>query len=273
MIKKQRKDANNATAEEGNTTINQTMPRRLTYSRCRAPRTPVARSPASPDDSQFTLSPEIDNTALENCVSSFLEDSSPLNTRLAYKARLDEYISYCRAVYPNELNKYVLRPDRLFRFIFYQAMRVKKKRGGRKASNREVFDLDDYNEVIAKYQYNLANTSQFPEPPENAVGNATLSLYRAVLSKLHKHQVQQRENCRVWEEIWTENFQDLHKWVKRRKTDTNKRLYKEKVDHDFAPYMAAEHFDHIEDEIWRRGHGCFRSAGWQSDLEFRCTCG
>ena len=221
---------------------------------------PTSPGASEAESSQLTLSPQLDNTALEDAVMMLVENSRPENTQKAYRARLNEFFAYCEAVYPGQMNMYALKGGRVLRFIFYQVMRGQKKRGGKKSSSRPLFDIDDYNDVMRKYGGHLEDLSQLPDPPEDCIGYSSLSLYRAVLKILFQHQLRKFETSLQWSQVWDYSCEILHKWVKRRKAEVRKLTYKEKVDHTFAPYMVAEHFSNIEDEIWRRGHGCHRSA-------------
>ena len=141
-------------------------------------------------------------------------------------------------------------------------MRQRKKRGGRKSQSEEAnhFDPADYDATMHKYREWFDNQLDVPPNPDNPVGIATISMYKTVLKMMWKDQFGNGNCNRSWAHIWRFPLEDLHNWVKRRQCEINKRTYKEKVDHDFAPYQAVEHFHSIEEEMWRRGHGCIRSG-------------
>ena len=204
--------------------------------------------------------PPPDNTHLELAAIELQSNARPPNTRLAYDKRVQEYYAYCDHCYPHDQFRYTLKYEYVYPFFFYQVMRGQRKRGGRKTSAGVVFDADDYDAVMLDNADWYRSKVGLPPTPDNPVGDSTISMYKTVLKNMWKEQKALGNNGRTWHEIWLIHLENLHKWVKKRQPEWNKRNYKEKVDNDFAPYQAAEHFHRIEDEMWRRGHGSIKSG-------------
>jgi hypothetical protein len=172
-----------------------------------------------------------------------------------------EYFQYCDYCYPTDYYNKVLDANKLYRFMFYQAFRNQKKRGG-KGGTENRFDPADYEEITEKYQtWMLGNSNAEPPEPNNPVQNSTMDQYKAVFRKVHKQQSAQRVTSSVWEQIWTLPLENLHKLVKERRNCVRKATYAEKLEAEFAPYTAVDKYDQLEYELWDRGRGSHRSAG------------
>jgi hypothetical protein len=67
-------------------------------------------------------------------------ETRPENTRRAYNPKVIEFYQYCNQVYKNvpDTERFLLTSDNTYNFILYQAMREKKKAGGRKRKQDDM---------------------------------------------------------------------------------------------------------------------------------------
>ena len=75
------------------------------------------------------------------------------NTTKAYDPKAQEYYSFCNYRYSSvfEGTRYTVTTDKVLEFLFYQAMRPKYNRGGKKRRDNHGFDKDDYEAVVTSY--------------------------------------------------------------------------------------------------------------------------
>ena len=203
------------------------------------------------------------NPLLEQAVLAMQHEYTPDSSNDIYDNKTKEYFQYCNCCYPLDYYNKVLDANKLYRFMFYQAFRSQKKRGGKRVTQNSIrFDLADYNEMTQKYQtWMTGNSNAEPPEPDNPVQNSTMDQYKAVFRKVHKQQSAQRVTSNVWEQIWTLPVENLHKLVKQRRNCVRKATYAEKLEAEFAPYAAVDKLDKLEYEFWDRGRGSQRSAG------------
>ena len=200
----------------------------------------------------------------EQVVLRLTDWNRPENTMQAYDGKTEEYYEYCDVLYPHKRNRYILNPTYVYRFIFYQAMRPKKKRG-RRPSKRigGHFDLELYKETMAKYEAWFENADNSPPvEPDNPVGEATIALYKTVLRNIYRKQTAERSQDLTWDQIWTLPSINLHNLVKIRRPAADKRNYKEKFEDDLSPYEVAEEFPRLEDYTWKKGEDNRTAAAW-----------
>ena len=218
-----------------------------------------------PHDARIVWAPDEDegDSLREQAVLRMTDYNRPENTTKAYDSKKEEFYEYCRAVYPHDRNSHILKAVNVHRFIFYQAMRPKKKRGGKPSQRgNQHFDLDLYKETMAKYERWFERMDEPPEEPDNPVGEATIALYKTVIRSIYSEQVARRIQCRTWDQVWTLPLLNLHNLVKVRRVASDKRNFKEKFGSDFAPYEIAEEFPTIEASTWSKCK-CNRStAAW-----------
>lgn len=212
------------------------------------------------------ISANDDINVLNAIVHQIEDENRGLNTKAAYFPKINEYQAYCDHVYKDDVNKYHLNQKRMFNFIFYQAFREQKTRGGKRCEQPPLFDKVMYDAVVSKYktwQENHASSSNYetcPEP-QKPVHYQTITTYRAALRKVWQVQVASSITSLSWDNVWTVSLQSMYDMVKKRRARINKKNYKEKVDHDFAPYMCLEHVPDIESAFWMKGcHGTHRGA-------------
>jgi hypothetical protein len=230
----------------------------------------VAIAPAVPvvaiaNQQQILTQPEetLLDSQLEQTVLRITSEYRPDSSTTIYDAKSNEYFQYCTSLYPNDPYSKVLSQYKVYRFIFYQAFRNAKKRGG----TREVrasgakFIRSDYDLVMLKYQAWLtSNDGTAPPEPSKPVGKQTIDQYKAVLRWIYKNQTAQRVLGAVWDQIWTLPCTQLHQVVKERRSAVKKLNYEEKLEAEFAPYIAVEQYDKIEEDLWKRGDTNIRSA-------------
>jgi hypothetical protein len=73
---------------------------------------------------------QLQGTLKEN-VWRLLEAEDPENTKKAFEPKMKEYFEFCKTVYPHDPHFNILNRDKMYRFMYFQAFREKKKRGGR----------------------------------------------------------------------------------------------------------------------------------------------
>jgi hypothetical protein len=200
-----------------------------------------------------------DTRGIEQAVLRMTHVGRPKNTMKAYDGKVTEYYEYCESLYSHHRYAYSLDDTKVYKFIFYQAMRPQKKRGGLGVL-REKFDRAAYDNVMAVYEDWFDDTSLPPPEPDKPVGERCIAQYKTVIKWIYKDQVAQRVCSITWAQIWTLPLENLHGLVKVRRPSIDKRNYVEKVDQDFAPYQCVEQFPDIEKELWTRGSGSIRSA-------------
>ena len=196
----------------------------------------------------------------EQHVLQLIRENRPTSTNNAYDGKTKEYYEYCRAIYPDDHFNIVLTDQKVHRFMFYQAMRPKKKRGGRGKPSGCHFDKELYLETMRLYDPFWKSPHKAPDEPDDPVGEATISMYKTVLRNIYKEQTASRVNDRTWDQIWTLPLLNLHNLVKIRRPARDKKNYKEKFENVFAPYEIAEEFPKIEGEMWSKGGETVRSA-------------
>jgi hypothetical protein len=237
-------------------------------SRGRPRRNPQQSSPAAPvaiANQQTLTQPEetLLDSQLEQTVLRITSEYRPASSSTIYDAKSNEYFQYCTSCYPNDPYAKVLSQYKVYRFIFYQSFRNAKKRGGTQAQRESgaKFLRSDYDSVMDTYKLWLAsNDGMAPPEPTKPVGKQTIDQYKAVLRWIYKNQTAQRVLGLVWDQIWTLPCSQLHQVVKERRSAIKKMNYEEKLEAEFAPYVAVEQYDKIEEELWKRGDNNIRSA-------------
>jgi hypothetical protein len=206
----------------------------------------------------------VDDSSYEQAVLHMIAAGRPTNTSKQYDGKVSEYSSYCDSVYPMDPYRQNLCASKVYRFIFYQAMRNKKKRGGGTIGTDTAtvsrFDCSDYDTVMENYRQWLRSPTETPVEPDNPVGERMIAAYKTALHWVYKDQVARRVCGLTWDQIWTLPLLNLHNLVKIRRSTQDKKNYVEKIDQDFAPYQIAEEFPRIERAFWERGSKCLRSA-------------
>lgn len=206
-----------------------------------------------------------DTSVFEQAVLRQISDSRPTSTRYARDPKIAEFYAYCQTVFCNDRYMNNIDSVKVYKFMFYQAMREPRQRGGGKNRPCMKFDHADYLSVTGKYsewmEGEITNASRGPPPePDNPVSESTFAQYKGCLRWIWKEQQARRVTQLTWPQIWTLACDNLHQLVKTRRPATKKKNYHEKVDYEFAPYTVVEEFPKIEDEMWVNGYGSVRSA-------------
>lgn len=172
----------------------------------------------------------------------------PANTRAAYEPKVKEYREFCdhRFAHLPADSKYTVTSEKLYRFLFYQAFRKKRK----KRKRNSFFDKDEYEDIMSKY---ASITSVEEVHLENPVEWSTVNTYHAAVKRIWDEQVSRGVNIHSWDHVHTQDVTKVLDWVKNRKHRIRKENYTEKLDHELAPYKVVEDVGKIEEEMWNRG--------------------
>jgi hypothetical protein len=182
--------------------------------------------------------------------------SRPANTLLAYTPKQDEFIQYCDYRFPQRMfdsTRYLVDPDKVWDFMWYQSIRECKKRGGdsrRQQKNR--FKSEEYASLVNKYSRDL-DFFQEDIHPSKGIGLNSFDAYRSALYSKWDDQKANHTNSYQWADIWHAGCKKLRKYVKARGPQQKRRNYVEKLDSNFAPYTVVDSIPRIERVFWDRG--------------------
>jgi hypothetical protein len=204
--------------------------------------------------------PHVSHSALEQAVLRMNEEHRPANTSAAYDPKVAEFKAYCTSVYADEEFAHNLDHTKVWKFMFYQCMRPKKKCGGPKNRANAFFDRLDYDKVMAAYKDWFGNQSQPPPEPADPVGRSVMVQYKAAVQCIFQDQKAKKVCAASWEDIWPLCLKNLENLVKGRRAANNKKNHVEKLDHEFAPYTIVEEYPKIEAAMWERGNGTSRRS-------------
>ena len=174
--------------------------------------------------------------------------SRPQNTRLAYDKKLEEFLQFCRAIYPKE--QYSLAPEivtevKLFDFLYYQSRRPQRARGKRKKIDDDeklCFNSEEYN----FYKNNPASIAEVP------IGYSSLNHYYSGIIDLHQQQVDHNLNACTKEQLRSNRVLKLLNNVKKRKKALAEKNFEEKLNSEFAPYVSVSSIPQIEAALFER---------------------
>lgn len=195
---------------------------------------------------------QLQGTLKEN-VWRLLEAEDPENTKKAFEPKMKEYFEFCKTVYPHDPHFNILNRDKMYRFMYFQAFREKKKRGGRRSdnANKPAFDVEAYREVVSGYLDPTTGTTLSALPtPANPVAKCTIAQYKATFRKLYNIQKMRGVLSAQWDDLWTKDLNDIAKHVTERAPKLKKESYVEKVSNEFAPYLYVDRYPDIETELW-----------------------
>jgi hypothetical protein len=199
-------------------------------------------------------------SVLGGVVGTIVLATRPVNTKLAYDGRQAEYYSFCKHVYKDshDSTKYTIGTEKVFLFLFYCAFRDKYKCGGKKtAEPKDSFVTSDYDSITAQwsqYQQLIIDgmIDAIPDP-KNPCHYDSLNTYKTVLNNIWCDQAALNANGLTWELIFTRKCKNLMNMVKERKSRIKRKLYKEKVDHEFTPFTSMAQVGNIEQSFWDHG--------------------
>ncbi|CAB9499581.1 unknown protein [Seminavis robusta] len=212
-----------------------------------------------PDDNEI-------NRNMRQQVLEAQDESRSTNSIKAQTPKAMEYFQYCDYAYSTDPYKYHLVAERVYRFMWYQCFREQKAKGLTKAQRalppeqRDYFDPEDYEKVIAHLKKGPASRLAAVPQPTNPIGPTTFTAYQSVMKKIYNVQVAMTGNSGLpaqlrvqWDFIWIdEDMKILRDHVKGRKPKRDKANYKEKVTGEFSPYTIVEHYEKMEDYMWCR---------------------
>ena len=119
------------------------------------------------------------------------------------------------SVYSIDHYRHNLCASKVYRFIFYQAMRSKKKCGGTvDTATSSRFDCSDYDTVMENYRQWLVSPTETPVEPENHVGERMIAAYKTALHWVYKDQVSHHVCGLTWDQIWMLPLLNLNNLVK-----------------------------------------------------------
>ena len=161
--------------------------------------------------------PTADNHFQQLAVRALASETRAVNTTTAYKSKQQEYFEYCDYRYSHEASfvRYVLIADKVYDFMWYQSLREKRKRGGRRAAPETVkkqFDEGHY-EVVRNHYKNLVVSRNQVYHPTKGISPDTFGVYRAALWNIHDNQVANNANSLSWEQIWHAKLKELARYV------------------------------------------------------------
>lgn len=151
-------------------------------------------------NSLFTsVAAERDTETMKNTIERVSKQSRKHNTAACYDPKINEYYGFCDHRYHNTTldSRYTVTSEKLFHFLFYQAMRNKYERGGKKRKQPHGFDCSDYDAVINRYnEYDqmirAGVLDQVPDP-DDPVGYETVTTYKSVILNIWKGQVRRMD--------------------------------------------------------------------------------
>jgi Centromere DNA-binding protein complex CBF3 subunit, domain 2 len=192
---------------------------------------------------------------LQQCVLAMAEDDRPENTAKAMDPKKEEWMQFCDYVYSRDPYRHVVTAEKAYNFMVYQSFRELKKPGGDRAALSQLifFDRQAYDKVMSQFQSCDGVVTEYPKP-ERPIGSQLFNTYRATLKGLFHEQQAQFRMTAAWEHVWLPHFNKLRDHVKTRKPKVKKETYQEKVDGAFAPYAIVDHYNEIEETLWKSGY-------------------
>ena len=203
-----------------------------------------------PNDVEFA-------SELAKAVVTLRANGKPDNTVKAFQPKMEEYEQFCDACYPDDNYKYCLDDSKLYRFMYYQAFREKKKAGGNKVAlaSGTRFDAEEYRSIMKAYSdvghaaANGMEQIEFPLP-SNPISRATFDQYKACMKLIHDDQKAMNVCALPWEMLWKQNCKNLQNHVKERAAMMKRLNYVEKVNGEFSGYTIVERYGEIELALW-----------------------
>lgn len=256
-----------------------TTARRLRSASAASSRT--ARSPPSPASNVSSPSSRRPNVSsivnstdvMRTVVGEINRRNRRKNTAAAYDPKSAEFEEYCDYAY-SELHpsiRYTVDAEKLFKFLFYHAMRDKYKVGGRRRG-RHGFDGSDYDRVWQSYSSSVVRLRQYGgEPPDDVMnelfkdppkplGYDQLNTYKSMVRGIWETQIQQNANTLSWDRVFTYESKSLLEMVKTRRGRIRRATYQEKLEGDFTPFTSLGQVAKIETQFWNNGKKSSRAA-------------
>lgn len=173
---------------------------------------------------------------MEQAVLDVRDKHRPESSADIYDSKTQEFLQFASHVYPDDPYKNSLNADKVYRFMFYQTFRGKKKRGGKKKTLLVHFDSIGYDSVMAKFEawWKGGRKGEAPKS-DKPCGRQCFDQYKAVLRKTYKRQVAMGVCNIPWEHMWTLRCEELNSLVKEQKLlqrkKTTRRNYRQSSHH------------------------------------------
>jgi hypothetical protein len=216
---------------------------------------PIVWTPAQ------VLDPLSLDTHLSQAVNAMARADRPPNSSNVKDPKVKEFKDYCVAMFPEDgMLRWSLWSKKVYLYMFYQAMRPQQKQGGRGGNPGHGWDTAEYKVVLESYRVWMQNPTGPPVGPAKPIGVSQFVHYMLGIKEYWEDLCAQGSCNLSWDLLWTLPLKNLHKYVKNRKETVRRANYMEKLDHAFAPYQAIEDFPKIEEALWEKGAGNYRTA-------------
>ena len=174
------------------------------------------------------------------------EDSIPLNTRVAYASKGEEFLSFCDKIYGersrDEVSARTVTEEKVFAFLFYQSYRKVRKKGLKRSSSGK--------ENARGLNLQEEGGSKLGE----VVGFDVVNQYYCSVLKIWRSQTDNNCNNVSKEQLKSERVSRLLNVVKKRKKRVERELYKEKFGEDMMPYSLVNQVPRIEELLWEKNN-------------------
>ena len=186
--------------------------------------------------------------------------SRPPNTIKNYQRYAEEFHEFCEAKYPHDVFKQQITEEKVFIFLFYLAFRKKRSGKKRKVSDNEGvptkrFDVREFNEIVHRSGDNLfvSMTQQEAEMEcnEKVKYQALNTCWSALVDILRYQKSMVQNTLTVAELANSERIIALRKLVRDRKVTEDEKFCKEKVNHEVSPFLAINHLEPVENELFK----------------------
>ena len=170
------------------------------------PPSPSSPPPELEDDTVLLPNPmeaDMEEETMDSVVYQSNKEIVPTNTTLALVPKIEEFIEFCELVYPREQVPTRMTFGKVYRFMFYQSFREKKK-GRWKEGHQPRFNLEEYNDPMSLIQ-NAGTALQLDDIPllKKPTGLEVFKQYRTALKQLFNRQIQMGiQPNNGWEHVW-----------------------------------------------------------------------
>jgi hypothetical protein len=228
-------------------------------------------APVGPIEEFRPLPVDIDVRAAQDMLFMREEQDRPANTRKAVVPKVREWEAFinhtCPSIgdHPDNNRRYIPNKDNTYKFLLYQALRQKRKQGGKRKRSGEQedgdggFDAHEYNNIMT--QYSAGDGESLLKNPSNPIGVKMFDHYKMALQFIHGFYIQQRvsEESLFDPHIWSRDHKTLANIVKGRRLEISTAAFHEKMGTDATPYTQIDLIPKIEHSLWTMGSGLPRS--------------
>lgn len=175
------------------------------------------------------------------------------NTKLAYDPKKTEWFDFCLLMCNDRAG--TVTAEKLFRFLFYQAFRNKRK----SSKNAHRITKSEVDDILNLYQERFSKGMSIPDP-DDPIAYVTLSQYRSAVRAVWDEQVANSANSKTWDHVYVRYVKDLMRLVQGRQARVDKARYVEKIDGDFSPFTTLHQIGDIEAQLFLTGTGSYKEA-------------